>query len=79
MARGLRGWLEKRQRSYVLAVTSSKSVYHQGRQRQVGKVAQSLPEQSWIRASAGKGSEGERLYNWACVELPESGMYHEEV
>ena len=75
----MRGWLEKRQRSYVLAVTSSKSVYHQGRQRQVGKVAQSLPEQSWIRASAGKGSKGERLYDWACVELPESGMYHEGV
>jgi SRSO17 transposase len=33
MARGLRGWLEKRERSYVLAVTSSKSVYHEGHQR----------------------------------------------
>jgi SRSO17 transposase len=79
MARGLRGWLENRQRSYVLAITSSKSVYHEGHQRQVGKVAQSLPEQSWIRASAGKGSKGERLYDWTCLELPESGMYREEV
>ncbi len=77
MTRGLRGWLEKRQRSYVLAVTSSKSVYHEGHQRRVGKVAQSLPEESWIRASAGKGSKGERLYEWACVELPESGTYRE--
>jgi SRSO17 transposase len=79
MTRGLRGWLEKRERSYVVAVISSKGVYHKGRQRQVGKVAQSLPEESWMRASAGKGSKGERLYDWACVRLAESGMYRKGV
>jgi SRSO17 transposase len=75
MTRGLRGWLEERERSYVLAITSSKSVYHEGHQRRVGEVARSLSEESWVRASAGKGTKGERLYDWACVELPESGMY----
>jgi SRSO17 transposase len=75
MTRGLRGWLEKRERSYVLAVTSSKGIYHEGRQRQVRKVAQSLPEESWMRASAGTGSKGERLYDWACVMLPEPEAY----
>lgn len=75
MRRGLRGWLEKRERSYVLAVTSSKGIYHEGRQRQVRQVAQSLPEGFWIRASAGKGSKGDRLYDWACVSLPESEAY----
>jgi len=75
MTRGLRGWLEKRRRSYVLAVTASKGVYHEGRQRQVRKVAQGLPEESWIRASAGMGSKGERLYDWACVALPEPEAY----
>jgi SRSO17 transposase len=79
MTRGLRGWLEERVRSYVLAVTSSKGVYHEGDQRRVGKVARSLSEESWVRASAGKGTKGERLYDWACVELPESGMYREGV
>jgi SRSO17 transposase len=79
MTRGLRGWLEKKERSYVLAVTSSKGVYHKGRQRQARKVAQSLPEESWVRASAGKGTKGERLYDWACVALPESEMYCEGV
>jgi SRSO17 transposase len=79
MTRGLRGWLEKRERSYVLAVTSSKGIYHEGTQRQVGKVPQSLPDESWIRASAGKGSKGERLYDWACVALSEAGMYREGV
>jgi SRSO17 transposase len=75
MSRGLRGWLEKRQRSYVLAVTASKGVYHEGRQRQVRKVAQGLPKESWMRASAGMGSKGERLYDWACVALPGSEAY----
>jgi SRSO17 transposase len=79
MTRGLRGWLEKRERSYVLAVTSSKSVYYEGTQKRVGKVARSLSEESWVRASAGKGSKGERLYDWACVALLESGMYREGV
>ena len=75
MTRGLRGWLEKRERSYVLAVTSSKGIYYEGRQRQVRKVAKSLSEQSWMRASAGSGSKGERLYDWACLTLPHSEAY----
>jgi SRSO17 transposase len=75
MTRGLRGWLEKRGLSYVLAVTSSKGIYHEGRQRQVGKVARSLSEESWMRASTGSGSKGERLYDWACVTLPHSEAY----
>ncbi len=75
MTRGLRRWLEKRERSYVLAVTASKGVYHEGRQRQVRKVARGLPEESWIRASAGTGSKGERFYDWACVALPEPETY----
>lgn len=79
MSRGLRGWLEKKERSYVLAVTSSKGIYHEGRQRQARKVAQSLPEESWSRASAGTGSKGERLYDWARVALPESEAYCEGV
>jgi SRSO17 transposase len=77
MTRGLRGWLEKRERSYVMAVTSSKGIYHKGRQRRVGEVSRSLLEESWVRASAGKGSKGERLYEWACVTLAESGTYRE--
>jgi SRSO17 transposase len=77
MTRGLRGCLEERERSYVLAVTSSKSLYHEGTQRQVPTVAKSLPQDAWTRASAGKGSKGQRLYDWACVALPESGMYRE--
>ncbi len=70
-ARGLRRWLEERASSYVLAVPETQGVYHQGSQRQVRTVARSLPEEVWIRASAGAGSKGDRLYDWACVALPQ--------
>jgi SRSO17 transposase len=73
----LRGWLEKRELSYVMAVTSSKGIYHEGRQRRVGEISRSLPQESWMRASAGKGTKGERLYDWACVTLAESGVYRQ--
>lgn len=70
-ARGLRRWLEKRGTWYVLAVPETRGVYHEGRQRQARAVAESLPEEAWGRASAGAGSKGDRLYDWACVTLPE--------
>lgn len=71
-ARGLRGWLEEQGCSYVLAVTGTHGVYHQERQRRARTVAKSLPEEAWFGASAGKGSKGERLYEWACVPLPDA-------
>ncbi len=71
-ARGLRGWLEGRERPYVLAVTGTHGVHHQGRQRQARTVARGLPEGAWVRSSAGAGSKGDRLYDWACVALPEA-------
>jgi SRSO17 transposase len=70
-SRGLRGWLEEQGCSYVLAVTGTHGVYHKGRQRQARTVAKRLPEEVWFRASAGRGSKGERLYEWACVPLPD--------
>lgn len=72
-ARGLRGWLEEQQCSYVLAVPATKGVYHEGAQRQAQSLAKDLPAEAWERVSAGRGSKGERLYDWACVALPEPG------
>ncbi len=70
-ARGFRRWLEERQRSYVVAVPATQGVYHGGRQRQVRALAKMLPGEAWVRLSAGRGSKGERLYDWACVSLPD--------
>jgi SRSO17 transposase len=75
-ARGLPGWLEERGRCYVLALPATQGIYHEGSQRQARTVARTvakhLCEEAWFRASAGKGSKGERLYEeWAsCVPLP---------
>ena len=60
-ARGLRGWLEERGRSYVMAVRGTHGVHREGRQRQAQAVARDLPVEAWVRASAGTGSKGERL------------------
>lgn len=68
-ARGLREWLEEQGCSYVLAVPETRGIYYDGRQRQAKTVARELPKEAWIRASAGDGSKGERLYDWACVPL----------
>jgi SRSO17 transposase len=70
-ARGLRGWLEEQECSYVLAVPATQGVYHAGRQRQVRALAKLVPEEAWARVSAGTGSKGERLYDWACLSLPD--------
>jgi SRSO17 transposase len=52
-ARGLRGWLEGRGLSYVLAVTGTHGVYHEGHQQRARTVAKSLPQEAWFLASAG--------------------------
>ena len=72
-ARGLRGWLEKKRgKCYVLALPETQGLYHEGSQRQARTVAKDLPEEAWFRASCGRGSKGERLYEWACIALPNS-------
>jgi SRSO17 transposase len=60
-ARALRGWLQEQGCSYVLAVPGTQGVYHEERQRRVRTVAKRLAEEAWFRASAGRGSKGERL------------------
>ena len=72
-ARGLRGWLEERRRPYVMAVTGTHGVHREGRQRRARAVAKRLSEEAWVRASAGAGSKGERLYDWACLALSDAG------
>jgi SRSO17 transposase len=55
----LRLWLEKQQKNYV-----------QGRQQPVGLLAALLPQEAWTVLSAGEGSKGPRLYEWAWLLLP---------
>src|ERR671913_469668 len=39
------------------------------RHYQMQTLAKGLPQTHWSRISAGEGSKGERLYDWACLEL----------
>jgi hypothetical protein len=59
----------------VLAVASTHEVWLAGTDgepvaTEVGVLTAALPERAWVRLSAGEGSKGPRLYDWACVRLP---------
>jgi SRSO17 transposase len=64
-----RNWLEERGKDYVLAVHKTTRVWHAGRHYQLETLTKGLPGTYWSRISAGSGSKGERLYDWACLEL----------
>ena len=74
----LRQWLEQRRLGYVLAVASDQRLRWPDReQRRVDAIAQSLPALAWERVSAGSGSKGERLYDWALIPgWQEDGWSH---
>ena len=67
----LRMFLEEQGKNYVVAVAESHTVWVQGRQQPVGLLAALLPEEAWVVLSAGEGSKGARLYEWAWLQLPE--------
>jgi len=60
-------------KGYVLGISSSHSVRSWGKGSPLAgtasSVAQDLPSSDWKRLSAGEGTKGPRLYDWAYVEL----------
>jgi SRSO17 transposase len=67
----LRMWLDEQQKNYVVAVPETHPVWVHGRQQPVGLLAALLPKDAWVALSAGEGSKGPRLYEWAWLQLPE--------
>lgn len=71
--RRLRLWLEMEERPFVLAVSAQEKPWiwwdKAPRQIRVDTIARDVPEEGWHRLSAGRGAKGERLYEWALVEL----------
>jgi SRSO17 transposase len=67
----LRIWLDEQKKNYVLAVPETHTVWVQGRQQPVGLLAALLPAENWVVLSAGEGSKGPRLYEWAWLQLPD--------
>lgn len=66
----LRRWLEEEDHPYVLAVSASHPIWHDGTPKRAEAVVAALPAAAWGRWSAGAGSQGERLYDWVGVRLP---------
>jgi SRSO17 transposase len=64
----LRSWLEEQRQPYVLAVPETHLVRMNGRPQPIGLVAALLPKVAWVPLSAGEGSQGPRLYEWAWLE-----------
>ena len=71
--RNLRLWLEREGRSHVLAIKRSEklgALTEKGpRQVRADRLASQVEETGWIRYSAGDGSKGPRLYDWAAVDI----------
>lgn len=65
--------LRRAGKGYVLGISSDHRVNSWGKARRIagpaGAVAQGLPDSDWLRLSAGKGTKGARLYDWAYLEL----------
>ena len=54
----------------MLAVSCDHPVWQAGAQERADRLVAALPQEAWASPSAGSGSQGERLDNWACVRLP---------
>jgi SRSO17 transposase len=66
----LRVWCEQHGLPYVLATRSNDTVATlDWRQRKVRALIAELPTEAWARCSAGAGAHGQRLYDWARLEL----------
>jgi SRSO17 transposase len=65
--------LRKAGKGYVLGVAANHVFHSWGKRQCVGgsaaKLAQNLPKSAWRRLSAGEGTKGPRLHDWAYLEL----------
>ena len=65
--------LRKAGKGYVLGVASNRVFRSWGKKQLVGgtaaSIAQNLPRNVWRRLSAGEGTKGPRLHDWAYLEL----------
>ena len=62
----LRSWLEERLQPYVVAIPKNQRI---GLTHRADEVVGSWQAEEWQRLSAGEGSQGPRLYDWAWQSL----------
>lgn len=63
------------QQPYLPTVASSHSVLIGYQEHRVRALAQALPDDQWQRLSCGCGTKGERIYDWARIEVNCSNEY----
>lgn len=60
-------------KGYVLGVAANRVFYSWGKPQPISgtadTIAQNLPKTAWRRLSSGEGTKGQRLHDWAYVEL----------
>ena len=77
--------LRKAGKGYVLGVAANHVFHSWGRKQIVrgtgANIAQNLPKSAWRRLSAGDGTKGARLHDWAYLELADldAGQYDSAV
>lgn len=67
--RSLRVWMEQEGLFYVMAVASNQHVWLGFKQVRINQIIKKIAESQWQVVSAGDGSKGPRLYEWALVQL----------
>ena len=71
--RKLRLWLEREEIPHVMAVKSNEKLWaltdRGPLQVRADRLASGVGESGWVRCSAGNGSKGPRVYDWAAVEI----------
>jgi SRSO17 transposase len=65
----LRAWLEAHHQPYVLAVSAQYRIFDGRQIRWAADLVKALPARAWKKLSAGSGTKGERLYQWACFVI----------
>ena len=66
-----RRWLEEKKQGHVVGVLPSQVVTYQGQRQRAEAVARKLPSDAWVRRSAGEGTQGPRVHDWAVIALSE--------
>lgn len=68
--RGLRLWLEAQLQPFVLAVRRDEALWCGMKQQRADVWVQQIADTDWQGLSAGDGTKGPRLYDWAALLLP---------
>jgi DDE superfamily endonuclease len=69
----LRGWLERHQMPYVLAIKCTERLCPVGRQAELAaRLTARMPHERRLRISAGDGAKGKRWYAWMRMPLAEA-------